>query len=1236
MRPPAPCLPSCRRDLPWRAWRGIVWAALCALMVAVPGNAAALPEALRFERIGLEQGLSQSSVLCSVKDPQGFLWFGTYDGLNRYDGLDFHIYRSRDESGRGLSDDGIRALIIDQQGVLWAATSAGGLNRYNREDDTFTAFMHAPDNPHSLASNEIGALLVDRWGVLWVGTSKGISLVQADGSVALLEPAHANGTQVTLRGVGALAQDEHGRIWAGGEDSLLCLTEQGQVLAEYGRASGAQGDSALRAVGTIQCLLAETRDGIWIGGSGGLAHMDPASGSVRLYLSEDAVKFLFRDNRGILWVGTDAGLARRSPATTPGEAERFEIYRHNPFDLHSLSTDDLCSMLEDDAGILWLGTYTEGLCKLNPRTQEFHLFRSEPWRDGWLSDNNFNAVLQDEDGILWLGTTYGGLNRLDPASGQVRVFRAGGGDVPGFPAKEVRSLALDKEGRLWLGTSDAGVLQVDRDTGQFIQYAQDKKNPQSLSHNNVYCIYDDGQDNLWIGLSRAGLNRLDKRTGLVERFEADPGNPDALQHKRVRVILEHGGRLWLGTSGGLHLLDRTTGRFRHWVHDEHDPYSLLDDKVTALLAGPGPDTLWVGTNSGLCLFDLQEERFLPFTPAQGCDFANLFVAAMLKDDVGDLWVSTFKGLSRFTPMTREVRNYTPLEGLQGYEFMERSAFRNATGEMFFGGLKGLTWFHPDRILPNPHLPPVVLTGVRIMNTPLQTQKNITLLQELTLTHRDILFSFSFAALDFSAPHKNTVAYMLEGFDREWITTRPGWSASYTSIEPGEYRFRARAANSDGLWNPRELQVLVHILPPFWQTVWFRVVLAVAVLASLYLLYWLRVRMIKQQNWRLERLAAERTKSLAITYSQLQGIMQHAPCAIALKDAQRRYTLINPQFERLFQTCQDDVREKTDAEIFDADTAALLDTADQEAWDNGTSAIFEMPYGTRLLLVQQVAFRDGKGVAYALCGIALDVTEKKQLEAEAMRAGQLASIGELAAGVAHEINNPITGIINYAQLLQDGFDKDIPNMTQRILELADRVAVIARGLLSYSRSDRERPKPVDLREVVTDSLSLSRYRFEKEGFHVVMELPDILPEVRGRARELQQVLLNLLSNAYHALKGKRLQGSTDPLLCTVRAYVPDEDSGTAPDMVRLEVHDTGVGIPEAMLDKVCQPFFTTKPRNEGTGLGLSISSSIVTRHGGQLTVASEEGRYTAVRVDLPVLSPGQPDSDSEDSPDSNAI
>ncbi|AGW13902.1 two-component regulator propeller domain-containing protein [Megalodesulfovibrio gigas] len=1178
--------------------------------LAGPGTASTLPVDLRFERIGLEQGLSQASVLSSVKDSQGFLWFGTYDGLNRYDGLNFHVYQSRDESGRGLSDDGIRTLVVDAQGVLWAATSAGGVNRYNREDDSFTAFMHDPNNPGSLSSNEIEALLVDAQGVLWVGTSNGIDRMQPDGSFVHLEPSRADGSPVHLRAVKALAQDEHGRIWAGSEESLLCLTPQGEVLAEYGQAPGASGKPL--AVGTIQCLLTESRDGVWIGGSDGLYHLDPAAGEGASYLAGDSVKFLFRDSRGILWVGTDAGLARRLPAATAGETDSFLRYRRNPFDPHSLSSDDVYSMLEDDSGILWLGTYTEGLCKMNPRTQEFHLIRSEPWHEDWISDSNVNAVLQDEHGILWLGTTYGGLNRVDLATRQVQVYRAGMGS---FPAQEVRSLALDKEGRLWLGTSDAGVLQLDRTTGEFIQHAHNKKNPQSLGHNNVYCIYDDGQDSLWIGLSKAGLNRLDKRTGLVERFDADPGNPDALQHKRVRVILEHGGRLWLGTSGGLHLLDRETGRFRHWEHDPKNPHSLLDDKVTALLAGPGPDTLWVGTNSGLCLFDLAAEQFFPFTPAQGCEFPNLFIAAMLKDGVGDLWVSTFKGLSRFTPMTREVRNYTPLEGLQGYEFMERSAFRNATGEMFFGGLKGLTWFHPDRILPNPHLPPVVLTGVSIMNAPMATKENVTLLREVTLSHRDVLFRFSFAALDFSAPFKNTVAYMLEGFDQDWITTRPGWSASYTSIEPGQYRFRARAANSDGAWNPQELQLVVHILPPFWQTAWFRVLLGVAALTALYLFYSLRVRLIKQHNRRLEDLVAERTKSLAITHAQLQGIMQHAPCAIALKDALRRYTLINPQFENFFQTCQDIVHERTDAEIFDKETVALLSAADQEAWDLGKSAIFEMAYANRLLLVQQVAFRDAHGEPYALCGIALDVTEKKQLEAEALRAGQLASIGELAAGVAHEINNPITGIINYTQLLQDGYGSDIPDMTQKILLLADRVATIARGLLSYSRSDREKPKPADLREVVTDSLSLSRYRFEKEGFHVEVELPDTLPHVQCRARELQQVLLNLLSNAFHALKEKRLKDDATRLTCTVRVYVPDEKS----DHVRLEVHDTGVGIPAAHLGKVCQPFFTTKPRNEGTGLGLSISSNIVARHDGLLTVASEEGRYTVVQVDLPALA-----------------
>ncbi|GAB7080625.1 hypothetical protein JCM14635_22980 [Megalodesulfovibrio paquesii] len=1202
------------------------------LSTVFPSPALGLPENLRFERLGLEQGLSQSSVLCSIKDSQGFLWFGTYDGLNRYDGLDFRIYRSRDASGRGLSDDGIRSLAMAQDGTIWVATSAGGINRYNNALDRFTSYLHDPDNPDSLSSNEALVVLpvadtalqkaasprADQ-AILWVGTSAGLDYMLPDGRFVHVHPTHANGTQIRLEAIGGLARDKQGNIWAGGEDSVMQLNPQGELLAVYG--AEASGDVPL-TIGPVQCLLVDVEGFVWIGDSGSLQRLDPISGTVRSYFIGDSVKALLQDSQGILWVCTDSGLARRMPGMHRGEPDRFIRYSHNPFDLQSLSSNDLNSILEDNAGILWIGTYTEGLNKMNPRNQEFHLLRSEPWRRDGLPDGNINAVIQDKDGVLWLGTTYGGLNRVNLATREVRTYCDG--DGTSFPAREVRSLTLDTEGQLWLGTSDAGVLRMDRHTGEFVQYSYARNNPASLSSNNVYVIYDDRKGSLWVGLSKAGLDRLDMATGRVEHFEPDPGNPDALQHKRVRAILEHGGRLWFGTSGGLHLLDRETGRFRHWRHNPVDPYSLLDDKVISLLGGPGPDTLWVGTNSGLCLFNYQTNTFVPFTPAHGYNFANNFIAATLKDETGDLWISTFKGLSRFSPASGKVHNFTPLEGLQGYEFMENSAFRNATGDMFFGGLKGLTWFHPGRVSPNPHTPPVVLTGVTVMNRPLESDVNITLLKELSLSHRDALFSFSFAALDFAVPAKNAVAYKLEGFDMDWIQAQPGWSASYTSIEPGNYLFRVKAANSDGQWSPRELQLPVHIEPPFWQTIWFRLLMALSIISGLYLFYWLRVRIIKQQNQRLELLAAERTKSLALINAQLQGIMLHAPCAIALKDENRRYTLVNPRFEHLFLTSQEHLRHKTDAEVFDVETATLLQAADQSAWEHGKSDVFEMTVAGRMLLVQQVAFRGENDKPYALCGIALDVTDKKQFEAETLRASQLASIGELAAGVAHEINNPITGIINYTQLLHDGYTGGIPDITGKILALADRVAVIARGLLSYSRGDLERESPLDLREVVTDSLSLSRYRFEKEGFRVVVEVPDELPLVMGRFRELQQVLLNLLSNAFHALqmKKQRLGDSAEvnnnPAKdiwgeCLIRVSLPEDRPGYA----RMEVRDTGIGITPANLGKVCQPFFTTKPRNEGTGLGLSISLNIINRHRGEMTITSKENNYTSVRVDLPL-------------------
>lgn len=961
---------GCRLD---RATVQVLALALVVLGALLPATAAPLPLELRFERVSLEQGLSQASVLCGVRDPQGFLWFGTYDGLNRYDGYTFKVYRRGPGKG-SLSDNVVRALVVDKDGVMWVGGSTG-LDRYDRESDAFEYYRHDPDDPHSLLDNEVNALFVDSRGVLWVGTAQGLNAMDrgegGEGRFTRYVSSPENPHSMLGARVTAIAEGPDGAIWVGAESGVSRLNLE---TGNFTRFAHDPYNPQSMADGNVRGILVQDEQTVWVGVSqNGLVRLNPETGRCVHYFPGRWVMSLFRDSRGILWIGAEIGLIRH--LGREAGTDRFRIYPNSPYDPTSLGHDDVYTVFEDASGILWVGTYGNGLSKMVPAVQEFGLLRRKPWETATLSDNQVASVLLDRKDRLWVGTTYGGLNKVDRNTGSIEHFRPVSGDPDSFPAQEIRHMVLDEAGYIWLGTSDAGVLRLDPETGTWKQFAKVDDDPESLGHNNVFSLYDDGKGALWVGMSRAGLNRLDKATGKVKRYQHREGDPASLSHNRVRSMLEQKGYLWLGTIKGLNRMDVEGGVFTHWRNDPSDPTTLSDDKVTALLPGDSEGTIWVGTHNGLNLFDIETHTFTRFTREQGYAFASESIACMLKDGQGRLWLGTFRGISSFDPKTGEVRNFLPEDGIQGYQFMDNSAFLSHTGEAFFGGIDGLTSFYPERIARNPHRPPVVLTGFRVMNKPASLPGNVTGIERVLLSYRDLFFNFTFSGLDFVNPAKNRYAYMLQGFDPDWVEVEEGHGATYTSIAPGNYVFRVRAANSDGVWNEDGLSVAVVITPPFWKTLWFKVLMLLAGAGAVVLFIKWRLRASAVREAELHRLVEERTAQLKRTYGQLEGIMEHSPTAIDLKDREGRYILRNPKSREFFLGAD------ASGEAIGQDVPTMLASLEQEAWSTGRSATMELDIQGRTLMLTQFPLRDDRGVPYALCAIAMDISERKQAERE---------------------------------------------------------------------------------------------------------------------------------------------------------------------------------------------------------------------------------------------------------------
>lgn len=814
---------------------------------------------ISFEALSINDGLSQNSVATILQDSRGFMWFGTQEGLNRYDGYGFTVFRHRGDDPASLSDNWINVLYEGRDGQLWIGTAGGGLNRFDTATETMTRYSAAPDIPHGLSSDNVSAILEDARGELWIGTHGGglnrFDPATGQFSTYRFDPDDPRG--LPHDDVTALALDSTGRLWVGTAGGLAVLDENRYHFTVWIHDPATP---ASLSANRILALLAAPSGQLWIGtDGGGLNVMDTATGRFRRYPTDaaggDNVHALFRDRAGTLWVGTDGGLQEYLP-----ETDAFQSYRTIPDGRSATRTILVRSLFEDRSGILWIGSKGSGAYKFDRKKSVFTNYSKNPALPHGLNNNHIWGLCERGDGSIWIGTNLG-VNRFDPVSERFRAYTHTPGRVTGLSHNIVRHVFEDRGGTLWLGTDGGGLNRlVETAAGvRFDHFTNRPDNPRSLSDNRIRTIFEDAGGELWVGTWN-GLNRFDRAWQHFDHFYHDPGDPASLSDNRIRTLYQDGaGELWVGTYGGLNRFDRESGRFESFRHDPLDDRSLGNDRVLCLLED-GAGRLWVGTyGGGLNHFDHENRRFTRYTTEDG--LPNNTVYGILEDGSGHLWLSTNKGLCRFDPESGATRVFERADGLQGNEFNGGAYLKTRGGELYFGGINGITRFRPEALFRNTHVPPVVLTAFRKYDRVVDFGRSPATLDAIELAHDDDFFSFEFAALDFANPGKNRYAYKLEGFDREWIPCGTRRSATYTNLDGGDYVFRVRACNNDGVWNEDGLAIAVTIVPPFWETWWFRLAVALAVALQVFALYRYRMRRVEAQQRLLETEVADRTREL---------------------------------------------------------------------------------------------------------------------------------------------------------------------------------------------------------------------------------------------------------------------------------------------------------------------------------------------------------------------------------------
>ncbi|MEZ4825459.1 MAG: two-component regulator propeller domain-containing protein [Bacteroidia bacterium] len=845
----------------------------------------------------MEDGLSNGSVNAILRDKSGFMWIGTSDGLNRYDGAEIRVFEHIPGTPHSLSANTISALLESANGDIWVGTSGGGISIYHPDSEQFTHYRHVSDDSTSLSSDYINVLYRGREGTIWVGTAQGLNRFVPDAGVFIRYSVHSNPPlQLSSDAITALWEAPSGTIWAGTEKglNLIQFYDNGQLPAVTGFNRDTTHHFRLTSLNIKYIYEDPLYPGkvIWVATRNGLNRIELNDHPVAMTtfhaetghpdsLSENFTTCLVRDDAGTLWVGTQGGGLNQ--LIKKNSKYLFVRHMHSPESLANIGGDKVTALYTDHKGLLWAGHETDGISQLIVPLQNasakstgtiyspFSLHRYSGRYSGSLSSriyaNVITALYEDRHQNLWIGTEGSGCRKISP-EGDTTWFFPETGNPASLSHSIVTTFTEDSQGRLWIGTF-GGLNCYSPENQSFKAYIAQPDQPEKLQNHRIFATFFDEDGLLWMGTRGGGLVRFDPATEAFIHYLHDPHSPQTISNNQVWALLPEGStHIWVGTDGGLDLFDKNQGTFQHFVHQAGDTTSLSNNFVNILFRD-SKNNLWVGTDGGginRMIRKGEKISFQNYTRRNG--LPDNVIYGMEEDTRGNLWISTNRGLSRFSPdqageTFTAFKNYDKNDGLQDNEFNNGAHFHASSGRLYFGGMNGYNSFLPDQIPDNPHPPGVIITRLRVLNeTVLPGQilsngskpliQSISLTQNLNLSYRDYVFSLEFAAQNYVLPGKNRYAYKLEGFDSQWIYSHTERKATYSNLSPGNYTFRVKACNNDGVWNESGTSLHIHISPPPWKTWWaylLYIISAVTIMAGF-------IRYRDKARLRLENVRAE--------------------------------------------------------------------------------------------------------------------------------------------------------------------------------------------------------------------------------------------------------------------------------------------------------------------------------------------------------------------------------------------
>lgn len=1133
-----------------------------ALVIAL--NTLGQSKNIEFDHYSTKDGLSNGYINTILQDSKGFIWIGTSNGLNRFDGISFKNYYFNIKDTTSIPGTGVTNITEDSEHNLWVMT-VNGLCVYDRKKDNFSRKTLVVDG-RKLSDRYLYTCLIDSKDYLWVSAAnhkilrfkifnnplKGIIDVEE----YALDEDDVN--EIYKNNIFSIVEDKDSKIWVASFSKKLFYLDRQQNKFNSQLINHKEVDK-----------FSNKRKGLFIDSGNdlfvtiedkGLLDWDRKNNKFNLYIPDGPLagpkgKVLFalaEDKDGLIWMG-DRNY--EGVSIFDKKTGKFTYCQSDPYNPYSLSTNKINCIYRDNAGLMWVGTII-GINKYSTGKAKFTRYYSNSRLPDQLNINNTLCFAEGKNGTVWIGTDGGGLNKLDRKTGKFSYFVHDILNNNTLSGNAVISICEDHEGTLWLGTFYGGLAKMEK--GKFKAFLPNLSDPYSISNRNIWYVLEDSKQNMWVATLNSGIELFDRNTERFYHFSHKANDSTSLCNNSINELYEDSKHnLYVTTNSGVSIVDLNAYdfstlpiniKFRNLQYEENK--NSLSSSNVYCVREDNEGNLWFGTmGSGIDQLDVKTGKFTNYSTNDGLPGNS--ITSILVDSDNNLWLATDKGLAMFNPKTKEIVVFDPKDGLQNMG-LKSWAIKTKDGEMFFGGPDGFNSFYPERIKNNQNInqPLVVITDLKIFNNSVEIGKKfhqrillphaISETRELVLTDSENFFTFEFVALDYTTPEKNHYAYKMEGFDNEWVQCGTKREANYTNLDPGEYTFRIKASNNDGIWNENGTSIKVIILPPWWQTWWFRLLMGVAVIFMLTSIYYGRIRQFKKQKLLLEKLVAQKTSQL-----------------------QRMNRVLVKQAEELNQT--NTLLEERQGQI--------------EAQSEELSAQKES------LVEMNNELHD------------LNATKDKFFSI-----------------IAHDIKNPFNAILGFTELLEENFEEWTGEMKLEIIRMvhssSKNLYQLLDNLLQWSRSQRGiiefNPEKTALKDVLYNVIELMKGTAEAKNITLQVTLPENELNVVADRQMLDTILRNLIGNA---LKFTHTEGM-------VRVTAEPKDGYAI-----IKIADNGVGLRSDIKEKLFRiDANTSSPgtQNEtGTGLGLILVKEFVEKHGGKIYAESVVGEGSTFYFTIPL-------------------